>query len=158
MDLIIQKLTELGITTYIPFWTQRSIPKLNSRRAESRHRRWTKIAYETLKQCGRSVAPDIKPLISFDEIIRSKEEYELKMIYCPENPDRSLKYLLNSIPKARKIISLIGPEGGFTSEEISAARDCGYVQVSLGLRILRGETAALTAAAILQYVYGDLGG
>lgn len=157
MDLIIQKLTELGVTTYIPFWTQRSIPKLDSRRAESRHRRWTNIACETLKQCGRSVAPEIKPLSSFDEIIRSKEEYELKMIYCPENADNLLKYLLNNMPKANKIIGVIGPEGGFTSEETSAARDYGYVRVSLGFRILRGETAAVTAAAILQYVYGDLG-
>ena len=157
MDLIIQKLTELGVTTYIPFWTQRSIPKLDSHRAASRHHRWTNIAYETLKQCGRSVVPEIKPLRSFDEIIQSKEEYELKIIYCPENADRSLKYLLNSTPKVRKIISMIGPEGGFTAEETSAARDCGYVRVSLGLRILRGETAAVTAAAILQYVYGDLG-
>jgi 16S rRNA (uracil1498-N3)-methyltransferase len=157
MDLIIQKLTELGVTTYIPFWTQRSVPKLDLRRAESRHRRWTNIAYETLKQCGRGVAPEIKPLSSFDEIIRSQEEYELKMIYCPKNADRSQKYILDDMPRAHKVIGVIGPEGGFTSEETRAARDCGYVRVSLGPRVLRSETAAVTAAAILQYVYGDLG-
>jgi 16S rRNA (uracil1498-N3)-methyltransferase len=157
MDFIIQKLTELGVTTYIPVWTQRSIPKLDSSRAKSCHHRWTNIAYEALKQCGRSVAPEIKPLGSFDEIIQSKEEYELKMIFCPENTDRSLKYFLGGMPKANKIIGVIGPEGGFTSEETSAARDCGYVRVSLGSRILRGETAAVAVVAILQYVYGDLG-
>ncbi len=156
-DWIIQKLTELGVTTYIPFLAQRSIPKLDIGRAESRHHRWTKIAYETLKQCGRSVVPEIKPLSSFDEIIRLKEEYDLKLIFCPESIDKSLKYLIDGMPKPQKIIGVIGPEGGFTPAEINAARDCGYVQVSLGVRILRGETAAITVAAILQYVYGDLG-
>ncbi len=173
MDWIIQKVTELGVTTYIPFWSQRSVPKLDSGRAESRYHRWTKIAHEALKQCGRSVAPEIKPLSPFDEIIRS-EEHDLKMIFCTGNidggriepksgqdrvsgPDTSLKYFLDGMPKAEKIIGVIGPEGGFTSAEIRAAIDCGYVQVSLGPRILRGETAAITVAAILQYVYGGLG-
>ncbi|MBW2644854.1 MAG: 16S rRNA (uracil(1498)-N(3))-methyltransferase [Deltaproteobacteria bacterium] len=173
MDWVIQKVTELGVTTYIPFWAQRSVPKFDSGRAKSRYDRWTKIAHEALKQCGRSVAPEIKPLGHFDEIIRSEEEYDLKMIFCIENidgvrsetksgqdrvsgPDTSLKYFLDGMPKAEKIIGVIGPEGGFTSAEINAAIDYGYVQVSLGPRILRGETAAITVAAILQYVYGGL--
>lgn len=156
-DWIIQKLSELGITAYIPFRAHRSIPKPDINRAESRRRRWAKIAQESLKQCGRSVAPEIKPFSSFNEMIRSKEQYDIKIILCPEHSERSLKEFISGMPKARKIIGVVGPEGGFTPAEINYARECGYMPVSLGSRILRGETATVVVAAILQYAYGDLG-
>jgi 16S rRNA (uracil1498-N3)-methyltransferase len=161
MDWIIQKLTELGVSAFIPFPAKRSIPQLDADRSESRGHRWTKIACEALKQCGRSVAPDIGAIRSFDDMIRSEAQYDLKIMLCPAlfpNISRgSLKESLDETPDAQRIVAVIGPEGGFTRKEIDAAAKRGYVPVSAGIRILRSETAAITSAAILQYVYGDLG-
>ena len=157
MDMLVRHLTELGICQWIPFFSSRSIPKPDTKRLCSRMERWNKIAREALKQCGRSMLPLIGEPIPFDQLLETATGYDTKIAFW-ENATTPIHSLQTpSMEPAKKIIVLIGPEGGFSSPEIDAARKKGFNACSLGPRILRAETASLTAAAIVQYLFGDLG-
>ncbi|ACN15186.1 conserved hypothetical protein [Desulforapulum autotrophicum HRM2] len=157
MDMLVRHLTELGICQWIPFYSSRSIPKPDAKRIYSRMERWNKIAREALKQCGRSMLPLIEDPIPFDQLLKTSTDYDGKIAFW-ENATAPIHTIQTpSMEPAKKIIVLIGPEGGFSSFEIDAARENGFSSCSLGPRILRAETASLTAAALVQYLFGDLG-
>jgi 16S rRNA (uracil1498-N3)-methyltransferase len=157
MDVIVQKATELGASAVIPFCCARTIPQYDEKRGSIRVRRWQKIAREAAKQCGRTTVPEVKKIVSFRELLGLYPDFGLKFIPWEEERRRKLKALLRRNRQEKNIFMVIGPEGGFTAEEISQAKSSGFIPVSLGKRILRTETVALTLLSIIQFELGDLG-
>lgn len=159
MDLIVQKGTELGISSFVPCLTERVDVKL--RGDFKKLDRLNRIALEAAKQSKRSIVPDVKTPIEFDEVLNSINEYDLFLVPYENREDFGIKTLMNEISNKddiKKIAILVGPEGGFEEEEINILKDKGAYIITLGSRILRTETAGFTATALVQYELGDLGG
>jgi 16S rRNA (uracil1498-N3)-methyltransferase len=157
MDLIIQKGVELGVTEIVPVTTQRTVVRFESDRDKANKAiRWSRISLEAAKQCGRGKIPVVSMPLSFNEALKKCTFSELSII--PYELDRmgSIKGVLGN-SKAADIALIIGPEGGFTEDEISRAKEAGCKSVTLGPRILRVETAAIAALSVLMYELGDLG-
>ncbi len=155
MDDIVRHLTELGITGWLPVIAQRSVSRPDSRRLDARAERWKKIATEALKQCRRTCIPDIQPAVSFKEAVFMGKDYDLKFIFW-EN-ETLLWDCRTPVRHGATIFILLGPEGGFTQDEVETAAASGFVTASLGPRILRAETAAIAACTLVQYFFGDMG-
>jgi len=157
MDDIIRQVTELGILRWIPFPAHRSVSRLDRRRLSSRMERWERIAKESLKQCGRNKTPAIISAHSFEAMLSLSENSDMKIVFW-ENATAALTDFkcLHEKP-VQHIFMGIGPEGGFTEEEIEKATVCGFRTLSLGPRILKSDTATVSACTLMQYLYGDLG-
>ncbi len=157
MDRLVRQLTELGMTHWYPFFSNRSIPRPDEKRLEARMKRWKKIATESLKQCRRGKIPHIAPPCTMTQLLEFGKECDLKIIFW----EKSAALLSPSIAKGgrdvKRILLMLGPEGGFSSEEIKKAESHGFVTASLGPRILTAETAPLAACSIIQYLFGDMG-
>lgn len=152
-DDLVRRLTELGITRYIPVITQRTIARPDERRMEKRLARWRAIAVEALKQCGRSMVPRIDPVMDFPEVLDLAKNADLGIFFW----ERAQKPLLKDLgERPGSVMLVLGPEGGFTEEEARWAEECGLRAISLGSRILRAETAAVAACTLAQYLFGDL--
>lgn len=158
MDRLVRQLTELGVSRWVPFIARRSVALPDEKRRAARHQRWQKLSLEALKQCRRSRPMTIDPVMSFDQVLDLSPGYGEKWIFY-ENDTRQTHWTrpVSSSPAADGILILIGPEGGFEPDEVTAAQNRGFRAMGLGPRILRAETAALAAAAIAQAVYGDMG-
>jgi len=158
MDILARQLTEIGITKLIPFTSIRSVPRPDKKRLSERRKRWEKIAIEALKQCRRGHVTEIGETITFNDVIKIDDECDLKIVFW-ENESKPISNAVKQVHDRhyRKILAVLGPEGGFTEKEIEDARACGFVTASLGPRILRAETAAVAACTILQYLFGDMG-
>jgi len=153
-DLILQKGTELGISAFTPVWSQRSIPAPATGRDEKRLQRWQRIIAEAARQSRRPLLPSCaapQPLAS--ALATTGEELRLMLWEEGSQP------LATALPqnRPRDVALLVGPEGGFSADEATAAVAAGFQPVHLGPRILRSETAGFAVSAILQYVYGDFG-
>jgi len=147
MDLIVEKCTELGVAAIIPMLTERCISKeINLERAK-------KIAKSSAQQSGRAIIPEISPLMPFKEILKHKEEYDLALIPWELEKENTLKSVLKNSAAPKKIIILIGPEGGFSQEEIALAKASDFTPVSLGKRILRTETAGMSVLSSIFYEF-----
>ncbi|OPJ60014.1 16S rRNA (uracil(1498)-N(3))-methyltransferase [Clostridium chromiireducens] len=163
MDLIVQKGTELGVIEFIPTITARVDVKLKGE--FKKLDRLNRIALEACKQSKRSIIPQVKEVIEFDEALTQLKNMDL-IIVPYENADNfGIKTLFKQLDKenidSNNIINvgiIIGPEGGFEESEINALREQGAHIVTLGSRILRTETAGFTATSLIQYELGDLGG
>lgn len=158
MDILARQLTEIGITKLIPFTSIRSVPRPDKKRLSERRKRWEKIAIEALKQCRRGHVTEIGETITFNDVIKIDDECDLKIVFW-ENESKPISNAVQQVHDRhyKKILAVLGPEGGFTEKEIEDARACGFVTASLGPRILRAETAAVAACTILQYLFGDMG-
>lgn len=158
MDDMVRKLCELGIAGWIPFFSQRAIPKPDKKRLDGRTQRWKRIATEALKQCRRMDMPQIYEALSFDEVLDFSRTCDLKIVFW-ENETTALSRGMGSKAEDSldKILVMVGPEGGFTLQEIEMARQNGFVVAGLGPRILRAETATIAAATLIQYIFGDMG-
>lgn len=158
MDILARQLTEIGITKLIPFTSIRSVPRPDKKRLSERRKRWEKIAIEALKQCRRGHVTEIGETITFNDVIKIDDECDLKIVFW-ENESKPISDAVQQVHDRhyRKILAVLGPEGGFSEKEIEDARACGFVTASLGPRILRAETAAVAACTILQYLFGDMG-
>jgi len=151
-DLIIQKLTELGVKKIIPIKTNRSISKIDDRKLVSKLKRWEIICKEASEQSKRTSIPSITRPMSIKELINEEKDSSLKLV-CSVNSDNLLKKVFTNKNNYDKIVVVIGPEGGFTKEEESELIDNGFLQVSLGSRVLRTETAAIYMASIINYIF-----
>jgi 16S rRNA (uracil1498-N3)-methyltransferase len=158
MDRIVRQLTELGAFAFIPFMAERSVPRPRPGPLAERMRRWETIAREACKQCCRSRAPHVGPVVSFEDLISTRESYDLKIIFHNRESATAATSSLGTVEKVESVLALIGPEGGFTDKEVNLALDVGFVPFCLGPRVLKADTAAMAACAILQHVLGDLGG
>ena len=157
MDYVLQKTTEMGVSAIFPFISSRTIPILGGEGDERRWNRWKRIVVESAKQCGRTVPPSIEGTGDLGSVLEQPFHGFIKLILC-EKEGLSLKERMREIDSnAGKFLFLVGPEGGFCEEEISAAKGKGFTPVGLGPRILRSETAGVAMLSILQYEFGDLG-
>ena len=155
MDLLVRQLTELGITRWSPFIARRSVPAPDKKKMAARRRRWQKISLEAIKQCGRSRAMLIDPLVSFEDNLTRAQACELKLIFWEEYlAAKPLNELCVGNPAS--LFLMIGPEGGFSDQEVARAQEAGFEAVSMGPRILRTETAALAAGVMVQMLFGDM--
>ncbi len=154
MDLVIKHVTQLGIKRWVPFYGDRSIPKYDAGRLKKKMTRWNSIARESLKQCQRSLVPEIFMPLSFEQAVTLSEEADLKIAFW-ENATTRLDHQYQS-DTVKSITLLIGPEGGFSKPEISLAQSNGFDALSLGPRILRAETAAISSCTLMQYLFGDI--
>ncbi len=153
MDLVLQKGTELGVVSFVPVLTERSIPAPAGEREETRRRRWERIVREAARQCRRPILPRLAPPRPLPTALAECRE-ELRL-FLWEAESRPLAAVLPRIRPTSAAI-LVGPEGGFAPAEAAAARNAGFQPVHFGPRILRSETAGFAAASILQFLYGDL--
>lgn len=157
MDLLLRQLTELGITGWRPFLSERSVPQPDTRRQAARAERWERIAREAVKQCRRGRVPDLASVGRFEEVLQNGGRFDERVLFW-EGARRALPSVQETLSGApRKILVVVGPEGGFTEAEAARADACGFRLTTLGPRILRAETAAVAACALVQHLYGDLG-
>ena len=157
MELIIQKGVELGVTSVVPVYTERTVVKLESRKDEERKtERWQRIAFEASKQCNRGIVPKIGMPVAFKKALELSAADHLRIIPYEKEAVHRLKSCIpaNNIEKAA---IFIGPEGGFSDKEIETAEALGVLPVTLGPRILRTETAGMAVLAIIMYEIGDIG-
>jgi 16S rRNA (uracil1498-N3)-methyltransferase len=158
MDLLVRQATELGINRWQPFFSERSIPRPDHNRLFSRAQRWEKIMMEAVKQCRRNRLMEIGQSLSFEEMLLLANNADIKIIFW-ENTDNLLipSDIFVKKNKIRSVYSVIGPEGGFSANEVKQAMKAGFFPVGMGPRILRAETAAVAACTLLQYLFGDFG-
>ena len=186
MDNLLRPLTELGMTEWAPFYAKRSVPTPTPKKDPAKVERWERIVRESLKQCGRSLQPILHPPCTFQDLMKQSHGYDLKLLFWeeavtpldtlrepplvssptgrrpPDHESISISTASSTphheaIPTPTRIMILIGPEGGVTKEEASVATDHGFSTFTLGHRILKAETAAITALALIQNTFGDLG-
>ena len=155
MELIIQKSTELGVSTIVPFKSERSISLEEREAKQKKAHRWQAVAVKAVQQSRRAKIPGIEPYCSFQEALNFCEKEGLKILLWEKKGESLRRILRQNCPE--KIYVMVGPEGGFTEAEAVWAKAKGFVPVKLGQRILRTETAAVTLVGILQYELGDLG-
>ena len=157
MDDLVRKLSELGIAGWIPFFSHRSVPKPDKNRLVGRTDRWKRIAAEAVKQCRRKDMLQIYEPTGFKEVLDLSQTCDLKIVFW-ENETVALSRQFGSKDRApEKIMLMIGPEGGFSEQEVEIARQAGFAVAGLGPRILRAETATLAACTLIQFLFGDLG-
>jgi 16S rRNA (uracil1498-N3)-methyltransferase len=157
MDFVVEKATELGVLNIVPFTSTYTVPKLDDRKAEARTERWKKIAVSAAKQSGRACLPKVYSFCGFREFVGKPWGDMLKLFFWEKEGQQTLKQVHDSQPDARAVLLVIGPEGGFSVEEADLAQRHGFRSVQLGPRILRAETAAVTALSLVQFLWGDLG-
>lgn len=151
MDYAIQKSSELGIARISPLFTERCEVRLNNERQEKRQRHWQQVAISACEQSQRCKVPVIEePCSLTDWLGQVNAELKLVMHHHTAKP-------LASIAPPASVALLVGPEGGLTEEEVEQAIAAGFQPVAFGPRVMRTETAPVAAAAILQYLWGDLG-
>jgi 16S rRNA (uracil1498-N3)-methyltransferase len=152
-DLVVQKATELGAARLLPFAAARSVVRLDAERGDDRARRWRRIAAEAARQCGRAEVPDVAaPAPLAAALAAAPAGFRLVVFDAGGLP---LEAALD--PAAPGHLVVTGPEGGLTAGEVEACVAAGARVASLGPRVLRAETAALAAVALVQHRVGDLG-
>ncbi len=152
MDMVIQKATELGVSSIQPIFTSRSTVKLSLDRIKKRLIHWRQVSISACGQSGRSKIPTIKSPIGFDRFVEGITTNSLNLLLHPDNSKES-----SNLPNkySGDINIFIGPEGGFSQDEVLLLKKQNCINIQLGSRILRTETAPLAIIAILQYKYGD---
>jgi 16S rRNA (uracil1498-N3)-methyltransferase len=162
-DLVIQKATELGVTRIVPLDSERADIRLRDNdSAHKRVARWRRIALEAAKQTGRAYVPEIAAPVTFNSLlmpaIEDKEiSTNVTRLMFSERGGGSLAEATNNFAgRPARIVAAVGPEGGWTDDEIGLAHESGWEIVTLGGRTLRAETAGITVVTLLQHRFGDL--
>jgi len=153
-EYIIQKAVELGCIELIPFFSSRTVPKYKDSINPTKEMRWERIALEAAKQSGLPVKPVVNKSISFKTLCNNFTKYKNVFLFWEGEEKTDLKSICNEI--VEPLLIIIGPEGGFSPDEIELAKRHKAMTVSLGKQILRVETAAIAALAIIQYEIGNL--
>ncbi len=152
MDWTLQKATELGVSSIVPVFAARSVVKLDERQKQKKQEHWHAVVVSACEQCGRMDVPELAAPVSLREFLARPHDDGLRLVLKATAPG-SLTGLA-SVPGHVQL--LIGPEGGLDDEELALAATAGFVPVRLGPRVLRTETAAVVALAVLQARWGDL--
>lgn len=148
-EFAVQKLTELGVKKIIPFVSEYTV-----QRSEKKDR-LVRAAHEAAKQCGRAVIPEIRDILTFEQMTKELCGID-KVVFAYEGAYSKGKHLRDVVdPFDRNVALIVGPEGGFSEKEVRMLSESGYAPVTLGKRILRAETAAVAAAAVIMYICGE---
>jgi 16S rRNA (uracil1498-N3)-methyltransferase len=153
-DLVVQKATELGVAGLSPVEAARSVVRLDRERAEERARRWRRIATEAARQCGRADVPVVEAPAPLEKVVAAPPRGFRKILFY-EGGGEPLADVVE--PSAAGHLLLIGPEGGFTPEEVETGLAAGARLATFGPRVLRFETAAIAAVTLVQHELGGLG-
>lgn len=161
LETIVQKNTELGVCRFVPFFSRYTVVKPTNGDDKKRVR-LERVAMEAAKQCGRGILPEVAPFTSFSELPAMMKDFDLVLTAWEKEDGTTLRealetYLADNQPLDRTVNAavIVGPEGGFTPEEVKRLEEAGAVSVSLGRRILRTETAGMAGAAQINYAFGD---
>ncbi|MCF6157705.1 MAG: 16S rRNA (uracil(1498)-N(3))-methyltransferase [wastewater metagenome] len=152
VGFLIQKCVELGVKTLIPVHCERSVVNIRDRH-DMKLERWNRIVVEASKQCKRNSITKVEKVIPLNALIKTASNYDLSLIASTELNARTLKSVLGEHPLIKKIICLVGPEGGFVRHEIEIAIEAGFIPVSIGDSTLRIETAAIAISSMFLYAY-----
>lgn len=158
LEWIIQKCTELGISAIVPVETSRSVVHLDHKKAEKKLERWQKIAQEASQQSKRVQIPQVGPYLQWSAFLQQLDtEKGLKILLWEEEQQQGLKAVLqqwSEVPE--EIAVIVGPEGGFSTEEAVQLQQKGAICTTLGKRILRTETAGMAALSMIVYEYDEM--
>jgi 16S rRNA (uracil1498-N3)-methyltransferase len=155
-DLVVQKVTELGVREIVPIITQHADIHLRDKAdAQKRVVRWQRIALEAAKQSGRALIPKIYAPVDFKSLVSETNERGVRLMFT-ERDGGSLNEAELSTHPGRQAAAIIGSEGGWADEELALAREAGWQLITLGGRVMRAETAAIAVTVLLQHLQGDL--
>lgn len=166
MEIIIQKCTEIGAASFLPFLSERTVVQYDQKKEEKRTARWRKIAKEAAEQAHRSKIPAVVPPVSWKSLLAELPEHDLVCVCYEKEHGLQLRDVLKPFAEkmqsqnqggAPRVLIAIGPEGGFTEHEIGQLEAAGAVSVGLGRRILRTETAGMAALTCIMYESGEMG-
>ncbi len=153
-EQIIKMGTEIGAVSFVPVAMDRSVAKIKNDKVDKLLERWGKIALAAAKQSKRNYVPSVRDPISFDQLIGKVNDYDMVICFYENENQVTLNNL--DFSKARNIAIIVGPEGGISDKEIERAKEENIIFSSLGKRILRTETAGVTALSIILYLTGDI--
>jgi 16S rRNA (uracil1498-N3)-methyltransferase len=155
LELVIQKGTELGAFSFIPFLAARSVVKWDEKKGDKKVDRWRKIAKEAAEQSQRTRIPSVHQPISIRELIEISSNIDYKIIAYEEEARKgekaNLTKVLQEIKAGQSLLAVFGPEGGFSEKEVTLLKENGFISCGLGPRILRTETAPLYLLAAVSY-------
>ena len=173
MDFLIEKATEIGVSTIIPILTENTVVKIGKIVEEDgsippgvkrKTERWRRLAITSMKQSLRSILPNIQNPIKFDNFLPKIKTFDLSLIASLEKGAKSLrecdefkKRLRNPKDCLRNVLIIVGPEAGFSEDELSKVKDLGAIPITLGLRRLRTETAGIVFSSLVLYELEDFG-
>ena len=153
METIVEKLTELRVKAILPIFAERTVPRIRREEEAKKISRLQRIAAEAAKQCGASRLPEISKFFSFSEALALAPAYDLALFLDPEGSP--LRECLKG-KTAKRVLMAVGPEGGWSPNELGEARQAGWAPVSLGKSLLKVDTASLAAVSILHYALDSL--
>ena len=153
MDIAVQKATELGVAWIQPVVSERTVVRLGGERARRRAEHWQRVAASACEQCGRNRVPRVHEIVPLGEYLAKPSPAALKLVLTPGAESGIAD---RPAPDGNAVEVLVGPEGGLSDDEIEAAVRAGFLACHIGPRILRAETAGITALAVLQSAWGDL--
>jgi 16S rRNA (uracil1498-N3)-methyltransferase len=154
-DFVIQKATELGVSNIVPLVTDNADVKLSDEKSEKRLERWQRISLEALKQCGRRRLVEIERPVTLKDFLCVAQTEDAVLVFSERGGVSITNALARSSDK-KAIAALVGPEGGWSDEELTLLDERRAIAVTLGPRILRTETAAVVAVTLIQHILGDL--
>jgi 16S rRNA (uracil1498-N3)-methyltransferase len=152
MDFVVQKATELGVSSIVALPSDRSVVRLDRDAHQKRYEHWRAIAIGACEQCGRNQLPSIDLVPDLAAALAKSPQNDTRVLFEPD----AGQTLPKLAPKMSGVSLLIGPEGGFAAEELALSQQHGYIACRLGPRVLRAETAPLAALAVIQALAGDL--
>jgi 16S rRNA (uracil1498-N3)-methyltransferase len=154
MDFILEKATELGISRVVPFRSSRTIPRPSEADRKKRLLRWERVVLAAAKQCGSGRIPEVSEIVPYNVALREAAGHDGRVIFYEGEGRFSLKRVLSGMAAVRSVALIVGPEGGFSPDEVREAVAAGCACAGLGSRILRVETAALAVLAMVMYHFG----
>ncbi|MCQ4086160.1 16S rRNA (uracil(1498)-N(3))-methyltransferase [Saccharibacillus sp. JS10] len=163
LETVIQKCTEIGAHEFIPFLSERTVVQYDAKKEEKRLQRWSKIAKEAAEQSHRSRIPNVSQPLTYKQLLKRFGDYDL-ILFCYEKEnglqlrDAVRPFAQSHTEAGANILLIIGPEGGFSEREALEAEAAGAAITGLGKRILRAETAGMTALSCILYESGEMGG
>lgn len=159
MDIIVKSAAELGADMIIPFAAARSVSHITDDKGSLKVARWQKITREAARSSHSSHITDVAEVSSFSDMLSSASPNALKLIFWEEESQKTIKDILTdeTTATAKEFFVVVGPEGGFSKDEVMKTKEAGFISVSLGRQILKVETAAAAILSIIQYEKGIFG-
>jgi 16S rRNA (uracil1498-N3)-methyltransferase len=158
MDFLIEKATEIGVSSIIPIQTERGVVKISGfPKSKAKTERWRRIAVASMKQSLRTVLPEIENIATFENLLSRIKSYDLCLIASLEKDSKKIHDCEEIKRKSRKILLTVGPEAGFAPDELSKARLLGAIPITLGTRRLRAETAGIVFLSLILHHLDELG-
>jgi 16S rRNA (uracil1498-N3)-methyltransferase len=159
MDVIVKSAAELGADMIIPFAATRSVSHLTDEKSSLKVARWQKITREAARSSHSSHITEVLKVLSFTDMLSSASQDALRLIFWEEESQKTIKDVLTdeTLAAAKEFFIVVGPEGGFSKDEVMRTQEAGFISVSLGRQILKVETAAAAIISIIQYEKGIFG-